>query len=137
MAKYLLREFTMNSLSFSRIHYQFTIFLAHSLWLHWFFAYSTWIYYFFRESTITSLSNRELTMNPLIFCVLTLNFLSISRIHYGSFLFLAYSLWIHYLFDELSPSRIHYEFLIFFIHYQFFFIHYQFTIFLANSLWLH
>ena len=108
---YLFREFTLNSYFFSRIHYQFTICsrthyesinfsrfdpeftfsFANSLWIPYLFREITinslWISYLFRESNINSLSIRELTRNPLIFCVLTLILLSLSRIHYGSFLY--------------------------------------------------
>jgi len=68
---YLFGEVTMNKLSFSQIHYEFTIFFANSLWIN----------YLFRKFTI----------------------------------YLAKLLWIHYLFREftmnsLSFSRIHYEF---------------------------
>ena len=54
-----LRKFCMNSLLFSRIHFEFTIFFANSLWIH----------YLFREYTTNSLSlsrnNYEFTISSL------------------------------------------------------------------------
>ena len=92
------------------------------------------IHYFFREFTLNPLFfsriHHQFTICSRIryesinFLRIALNLLSLSRIQYGYFLFLANSLCINYLFGEVSPSRIHYEFLIFFanslsIHYLF------------------
>ena len=111
---FFFREFSIDSLFFSWIHYQFTIFSRTHYESFNFsridpeftisFANSLSIHYLFRESTMNSLCFRELTMNPLIF----------SRIHFEFTIFFVFTLWIHYLlrqFVTLSVSRlIHYFF---------------------------
>ena len=84
---YLLREFSMNSLSaeqflfeftiffanspwipfFPRNHYKFTILFPKSLWIHYFFAKSIWILYLLRDFTLNSLFFPEITINTLFF----------------------------------------------------------------------
>ena len=136
----MFREFTFNSrihlqfifFAYSqsplRIHFEFTIFFANSLWIH-----------FFRELTFNSLSI------PRIHWKFSLN-----SIRYEFTICFANSLLIHFLFRELtfnSLSIYHdsWYFLIkLLIHFEFTSnllsssrIHYQFTIFLADSLWIH
>ena len=53
---YLFHESTSNSLSISRIHFQFTIYFTNSLSIHYFFANQHRIHYLFREFTYNSLS---------------------------------------------------------------------------------
>ena len=64
---YLFHELTIDSLSFSRKHYQFIIFVVNKLWIHFHFVNSPLIYYLFRENTIDSLSHYKLTIDSLSF----------------------------------------------------------------------
>ena len=73
----LFNEIIMNSLSFSQIHFEFTMFLANSPWIHHLFANSLWAQSFFRDLTTNSSSFRKLTLNSRF----SLNSLSFSRIH--------------------------------------------------------
>ena len=133
---YLLRDFSRNSPSFScihyestffpRNHYEFTICLAILLWNHYLIpeitinllAFSRNHYEFtvcFEISQWVYCRFREFTLNPL---------------------FLAKSLWIHYLprdftMKSLSVSWIHFESTVFLPNY------YGFTICCAKSLWIH
>ena len=82
----LVPRFTMKLLYFPWIHYEFTIYFANLLWIHYrsgeilwihyeiiiFFMHSLWIHYLFCEFTMNSLPIRGDTVNSL----------SISRIHY-------------------------------------------------------
>ena len=54
----LLNEIIMNSLYFSQIYFEITMFLANSPWIHHLFANSLWAQYLFRD----------LTINHLFFC---------------------------------------------------------------------
>ena len=124
LSSHFFRECTLNSISSSRINYQFTVFFAISLWIPFEFN-SLWIYYLFRGSTFNSLLIQ-----------FAMNWPSISRIHfkfplnsirYEFTIYFANSLWIHFLFREFtfnslwirfalnspSISRIHFEFPIF------------------------
>ena len=131
----------MNSQCFSRIHNEFTLFFANSLW----------IYYWFREFTTKS--------RLPSFSWIHYNFLPLSRIQYES----ANSLWIiycanseliqfsqiNYLFGEftinsLSISRTYNEFTIFsaitlWVQWVFreFLIFREFTSFLGKLLWIY
>ena len=114
---YLSREYTLDSLSFVRIHNEFTIFFAKLLRIHclyrefsensldvsrihnnfgWCFAYTLWIQYVFHG----------FTMNSLFF----------SRIHYRFTINFANILWIHLFFANSLPNQ-------------------ELTIFNANSLY--
>ena len=123
MTHYLFREFTSNSLSFSRIDFQCKIFSII------FFANSLRIHYLFREFTYDSL-----------FRDFTIDLLSISWNHDEFPLIFANSLWIHYLFREFV--WIHDLFLEFTLNYPSSRIHSEFpicsefTICFANSLWI-
>ena len=93
---YLLRDFTLNSLSFSRTQYKYNIFSANSLW----------IYYMLREFNI-----------HYIFRGFTLNLLSIKRIHREftvSRIQYNYALSISRIYFESTISRFHFECTIFF-----------------------
>ena len=68
---YLWHEFTMNSMTFSHTHYEFTIFSRVYYWFTIFIVDSSWIHLVFREFTI--------------------NLLSISRIYYENHLCFIYS----------------------------------------------
>ena len=138
--------FFANSLFVSRIHFQFTNYLAmhylfrKSLLIHYFFfANLHWIYYLFCDFIMSSLLFLRIHFKFRICIADSLsihfrfrefisNWLSLSRIQF-EFLFLREytfkSIWIHYLFreftfNELSISWIHF--------------HFKFTIFFANSL---
>ena len=101
-------EFTFNSLSFSRIHLQFTTLIANSLW----------IYYYFREFMFHSLSSLRIHFLFTIYIVnlllihylypeFTWSFLSLSRTHYEFTTVFANLLWIPYFFAY--SLLIHYE----------------------------
>ena len=98
--QYFIRDFTLHSLSLSRIQDKYTILFANSLWMH----------YVFRD--------------------FTLNSLSFSRFHFEFTIFFASSLWMHYLFRDfiwihylsreftinaLSSSQIQYKYSIYFL----------------------
>ena len=109
------REITLNSLSFSRFHFEITIF-PKSLWIHYrsreinmnslsaspfhylftvYFSYSPLIH-FFRQITLNSLSASRFHSNTL----------SVSRtIHVFTFFF-AILFWIHYLIPEITMLTI-------------------------------
>ena len=128
--------FTFNSLSISRIHFQFNIFFRDALFslIHNefpdLFANSLRIYSVFAELTSNSLSCREFNLISLSF----------SPFHFKFPLFFANSLRIHFLFrdsisNSLSSSRIHFEFFFFFANsltIPFEFITYELTICFAN-----
>ena len=108
---YLLRESAMNSLSFSRTyfeftllsqtHYEFTIFLRICYDFTIFFSQIryqfticfvnlVWIPYLFRERTL----------NLLSFSQIHYEFTLLSQTHYEFSIFFANSLWFHYLFRQ-------------------------------------
>jgi len=68
---YLFRVLVMDPLICSCIYFEFSISFANSQRIHNVFVISFWIYYLFREFTMDSLFVRELTLNSL----------SLSRIH--------------------------------------------------------
>ena len=142
----LLREFTSNSPSFSRInfeffirsriHFEFTIFsriyfefplfFAHnSLTLSFEFS-SLWIHHLFREFTFNLRSHLQF--------IFFANSQSPLRIHFEFTIFFANSLWIHFFreltLNSLSIPRIHWKF-------SLNSIRYEFTICFANSLLIH
>ena len=93
---YLFREFTMNPLSFSRNHNEFTILFSLSLWVH----------YLFRESSMDTLFvTRYLSkfticfakslLNRYLLCEFTIHRKSISWIWLESTIFSANQLWYH------------------------------------------
>ena len=126
-----------------RIRYEFTIYYADTLWIHFLFQNSLWIYYLFHKFTINTFSLSEFTINPLSlsqkYFEFTVNWLSLSRTHFLPL----YWTGIHYEFTFFL--RIHYEFAIFLtIQYKFnmnwlspFFNSLLFTINYANTLWIH
>ena len=137
----LLCEFTSNSVSFSRIHFEFFIFFLNSLWIH----------YFFRECPVNSLSIYNDSWWLMIFCNLVINslwihfeFLFFFANSLSNHNFFADSLWIHYLFryftlNSLFISRIHFELNIFKSNSSCLMIsssriNYQFTFYFANLL---
>ena len=89
MASLIYRVFTLNFLFLSRIHYEFFIFFANSLSIHYLFG--------------------EFTMAPLIFRVFTLNLLFLSRIHYQ------FTICSRTHYESINFPRIHFEFTIFFV----------------------
>ena len=119
---YQFRKFTMVTLSLSPIDHVLTIFFVVSLWIECFFtkilfiryrcrvfiifyANSSWIH----EKTLNSLFFREITIylffeNSLwvyfFSFELTINSLSVTRIHYESIRISMNHLYIHYLFCE-------------------------------------
>ena len=98
----LFRKVTINSLSFSRIcydftiffsqiHYKFTLCFANLLWFHFFFANSLWIHFhLFRELWWLRLLRKA-----------TINSLSVSRNEYWSIICFGNSLWIDRFFAKL------------------------------------
>jgi len=98
----LSNEIIMNSLYFSQIYFEITMFLANSPWIHHLFANILWAQYLFRDLTINS------------------SFFSQTHSQFSFFpeftIFLANSQWIHYF-----VLRFHYEapIICVWIHYQF------------------
>ena len=127
-----IREYAVNSLSFSRLYFEFIIFFAKILWIHFlfceytlnpwsFFKTSLWIHYLFREFRMKSLFFAKIYFEFMIF-------------HYEFIIVFANSLWIQYLFSEFTLnslffSRIDFESIIFSR------LYYDFIIFFANPLW--
>ena len=119
-------EFTLNSLSISRIHWQFSHSLDNFLKNYEFticFVNSLLIHYIFRRFTLNSLR---------VFYLLrecTLNSSSFSRMHFEFTRSFANSPWIHlsanwqllcaFIFNSLSISRNHFQFNIFFCKFPF------------------
>ena len=116
--QFVFRIYTLNLLSIERIHFQFSMNLLGVSLISYEFTILClnllWIYYIFREFTMNSLFFPEFIM--LLFPVyggFSKNSLSVTRIHYEFIFGFANSLWINYLFREvtknsLSVSRIHY-----------------------------
>jgi len=112
---YLLRDFSLNSLSFfanslsvSRIHFESTIFLEKPLWIRYeTILKSLWIHYLLSDFSLDSLS-------------FFANTLSVLRINLESTIFSAKPLWIRYEFAMKSLWN-----------------HFEFTICFAISLWIH
>ena len=108
--KFLFHEFTMNSLSFSQIHYKFTIFFAiffgNIQWILYLFAKSLKLYYLFDEFTMNFLCLR-ISYESIIFFV---NFQSMSQIHYQPIIVFANSHNLgQYTTTSQSCSRISYS----------------------------
>ena len=82
----------MNSLSISLIYYEFTIYFANILWIH----------YIFREFTIIHFRIANLLWKYFVFRVYTKNSLSISQIHHEFILFYTNPLWIQFRFSEFT-----------------------------------
>ena len=136
---YWFREFTLNSLSYSRNQYKITIFFAISLWIYSIFR----IQYLFCEFTLNprSFSNHydfdmKSLWNHYAFTIFFTFSLRIHHLFRECTICFANSLWFHYLlrdfslnslffpeftFNSLSASRFQYEF----------------TISFANSPWIH
>ena len=119
---HFFHDFTLISLSYSHNHYEYTICFAKTIWIHYllgdftmmslsvsrihfksiFFAKSLRIRYLFLDYLVNSLSisqiHRKSTIHYL-FCVISLDSLSFSLIHY-----------------EIVISRINSEFIIYFIY---------------------
>jgi len=108
-------EFTSNLISFSRIHFKFTIIFANLLRIHYFFANSISIHFLFREFTSNSLFFREFNFNSLSFSRINFQFTFFSRIHLRFTIFFANSISIHRLSlkftsNLISLARIHFKF---------------------------
>ena len=93
--RFLLREFTLKPLSFPRMHYKYKICFANSPWIH----------FPFFGITMNSLSARKITLNPLFsgkllwihYLLCDFSFKSLS--FFAEQLWTAMkSLWIHYCF---------------------------------------
>ena len=115
MIHYLLREFTMNSLSVSWIHSGSIIPFANSLRTHnlfceftILFVISIWINNFFRKFTMKSESFSRFTMDPL----------SVPRIYYEFTILFAISICINYYNREFTMKSL------------------AFSRFTTNSLWI-
>ena len=107
-------EFTLKSLSFSRIHFEFKISFSNSLWTHFHvreftrnslslqihfestisFANSDWIPYLFHEFTTNSLFFRESTLNSLSF--LQIHYLFRRFIYHIEFAHIQPQIWFWY-----------------------------------------
>ena len=111
----------MNSLYFSQIYFEITMFLANSPWIHHLFANSLWSQYLFRDLTRNSSFFRKLTLNSRF----SLNSQSFSRIHNEFTIFLRF----HY--EAPSISLFAYESIINFLIWLS--THYSF----ALLLWIH
>ena len=117
----LLNEIIMNSLYFSQIYFEITMFLANSPRIHHLFTNSLWAKYLFRDLTINSSFVRKLTLNSRF----SLNLQSFSRIHNEFTIFLRF----HY--EAPSISLFAYESIINFLIWLS--THYSF----ALLLWIH
>ena len=120
----LLRDFTMNSLSLSRIYLELTILFPKSLEIHHIcFAISQWIDYIFREFTLICFANFLWIHN--LFCDFTMNLLSFSRNHCKFTIYFENPLLIHYLFRDIPLNSL-------FV----WLIHYTSKIILGDSAWI-
>ena len=113
------------------MHCEFTIIYAKTLWIRFYFPEFTIYSLSFSRLTIDSLSVTRIHYRFIIFFVNPLSFL---RIFFGSIIIPASSLRIHY--PSHVFSWIHYKLHEFNLHLlSFLLIHYDFTFLFANSLW--
>ena len=131
--------------SFSRIHYEFVICFAKSIWIHHpFREISMNSQKAIRKFTICFVNLKQFNF---LFRDSTLYWLSFPRIHYLFTIFFSNSQWIHYLFrdyanHQLSFSPIHYLYRLFTNNFRGFGlnqpsvsrIHFEITIDFANSI---
>ena len=123
-------EITINWLSASPFHFEFTIFITNSqstsrmsYEFTIYFAIKLWMYYLFCEFRKYHLS---VSRNPLIFTIFCMNLLCFLRNHCEFTITFVYLPWIHYLFRKIainSPSFSRF--------------YYKNTICFANFLWIH
>ena len=113
---YLFHEFTRNTHGTSRIHYDFTIYIANALYVREYTMNSLWIFHLWARPLpsiyykFTILFANQVS----IYCLRenTMNFLPFTRIHYESTscfaiyneftIYFVKSLWIHYLFRKIT-----------------------------------
>ena len=103
-------EFTMDPLSISRIHYEFTMCFdnspcfsrIHYGFINFFFANSLWLPYLFLEFTMNS---RCVSRIHYLFRKYTIFVNTLSRFHYEFTISFTNLLWIHYLFHEFTMDR--------------------------------
>ena len=94
---YLICEFTMNSLYFSRVYFEFIILFANILWIHYIFReYTSNSLFFFRKITLNSQIYYEIT----IFRGFTMELLIL---HYFKFTFSNFSAMVQVL--KIGPIR--------------------------------
>ena len=112
-------EITIDSVSASRFHYEFTICFAISLWIH----------YLFREFTLNPLFPANSLWIHYLLCEFTMNSKSFSRLYFKFIILIENTLWTSYFLpaftmNSLSFSGIYYEFTICFANFN------EFTLFL-------
>ena len=111
---YLLRNSPLNSVSYSRNHYECTFFLGITLNALFCFANSLSVSRIYLKSTIifakTLRIRYEITMKPLWnqyeFTFFFTNLLSVLRFVYKNTIFFRIVLWIHCLFRKLSLNSL-------------------------------
>ena len=148
----------INSLSFSRIHYESTIFcdfiILSTIFLRFhyksiiFFVNSLWIHYRFGDFTMDSQSllrfrhdflsrynflsffSRCYQVSYCLFCDSAINSLHLPRIHFDVTLMIANKLWLYYDYDQFILNSLSFSGTLYLIHYS------DFCEFTSISHWL-
>ena len=116
--QYLFRKFTIFSLFFPRIHYEFTIFFANFLWSHYLFTNSLWIHFLFANSILIHYPFHDFVTNSL----------PSLRFFHGFNIFFEIWVWIHQISLNLPKNQF-----LFTINSRF---DYLFTAYFAIRLWI-
>ena len=116
--QYLFRKFTIFSLFFPRIHYEFTIFFANFLWSHYLFTNSLWIHFLFANSILIHYPFHDFVTNSL----------PSLRFFHGFNIFFEIWVWIHQISLNLPKNQF-----LFTINSRF---DYLFTAYFAIWLWI-
>ena len=109
--------FTMNSLSVSWIQFEFTIFFANKLCIH----------YLFREFTVNFLCDSQIHYES-INCFANSQWVQFLRINFEFTIYYANSLWFHSLTREFAMNR--------YLFWNSLFV-FEFPTCFTNSLWIH
>ena len=108
-------DFTISQLSFSWIHYESTIVLAISLWIHNLFCDFAMISYL---AIISYLFSRCYQVSYCLFCDSAINSLHLPRIHYDVTLMIANQLSLYYDYDQFILNSLSFSGTLYLIHYS-------------------
>ena len=101
---YLFHEFSMSSLSASLFHFEFTIFFSKSLWIHYLFRKLTFHYLW--NFSLNSLYFSRIHLESTLFRKITMDSLSPSQFHYEVTIFFTNSIWIHYFIPKITMNTL-------------------------------